>query len=154
MNRSIVVLALVVLCLSVATPTPALAPDPVSPAGPRVSTEEAFKAAEAVGRADAATVTEPFSPTVSIMLPIVMNNYRDTPSCTLDSPFSLEIAAIHQISPAGGQAGTAEAEAAWLARYEEGFPTLVEALERSGACWTRIEISWHKIQPDSPDTYD
>jgi hypothetical protein len=152
-STSIVVLMLAVLSLS-ATPTPAMASDPISRAVPRLASASAVQVAEVAGQVDADTTSEGFSPVVTITMPIIVNNYRGDAECSLESPFSLEIAAIHQIKPFGDQAVAAEAEAEWLARYEAGFPNLVDALKDSGACWTRIEISWRKIQPDSPDTYD
>jgi hypothetical protein len=40
--------------------------------------------------------------------------------------------------------------AEWLAVYEEAFPTLMEALEESGAGWSRVRVDWSMIQPDPP----
>jgi hypothetical protein len=72
-------------------------------------------------------------------------------SATVASPFALEIAALHQIQ-GQGLALTVDplTEAEWLALYDEAFPTLVEALEESGAGWARVRINWSWIQPDPP----
>ena len=43
-----------------------------------------------------------------------------------------------------------QAEAEWMARYDEGFPQLIEALKSSGACWARVRVDWGWIQPDPP----
>ena len=92
------------------------------------------------------------TPTFTVMLPLVMADYRDRLACSPGSPFSIEIAAIHQVVPDASLDASqlALAEAEWLERIEEGFPTLVEALAETGACWTRVELKWAQIQPDPP----
>jgi hypothetical protein len=93
-----------------------------------------------------------FTPQFTVSLPIVMRDYRYRPPCSIDSPFSIEIAAIHQVVPDDTLDATerAMAEIEWLERVEEGYPTLVQALADSGACWTRIELKWSQIQPEPP----
>lgn len=92
------------------------------------------------------------TPTFTVALPVVLDGYRYRPPCSPESPFSIEIAAIHQVEPDEAWATPERilAEAEWLERIEEGFPTLVEALVDSGACWTRVELNWRQIQPDPP----
>ena len=87
----------------------------------------------------------------SHFLPLILNQHRNARPCPLSSPFSLQIAALHQVKPvmAAGQAGSMT-EAEWLAWYDEAFPTLVDALMDSGACWTRLRIDWNLIQPEPP----
>jgi hypothetical protein len=46
------------------------------------------------------------------------------------SPFSIQIAALHEINTTD--------------------PTLLEALEESGAGWSRVRVDWSLIQPDPP----
>ena len=93
-----------------------------------------------------------FTPMFTVTLPVVSKNYRYLPPCTLQSPFSIEIAAIHQVVPGDTLDATerAVAEIEWLERVEESYPTLVQALADSGACWTRIELKWSQIQPEPP----
>ena len=93
-----------------------------------------------------------FTPEFTVTLPVVFKSYRYRPPCTPESPFSNEIAAIHQIVPdeLWATPERARAEAEWLERIDEGFPTLVEALADSGACWTRVELKWSQIQPEPP----
>ena len=94
-------------------------------------------------------VTSPMSDTVPYFLPLVVRNRRAPLSCSPDSPFSLQIAALHEVDP--GLAGDlAAAEAEWLTWYDEAYPDLVEALRESGACWTRARVEWQLIQPDPP----
>jgi hypothetical protein len=68
------------------------------------------------------------------------------------SPFSLEIAALHQVvgGSEGRRAVQLMTEQEWLATYDEAFPTLMEALEDSGADWARVYVNWSWIQPDPP----
>jgi hypothetical protein len=67
-----------------------------------------------------------------------------------ESPFSIEIAALHLINPPNSltQAITVEQFDSW---YNQAFPTLVEALKDSGAGWTRIMIRWMDIEPIAPE---
>jgi hypothetical protein len=75
-------------------------------------------------------------------------------TCGIDvpSPFSIEIAALHQVTGGGALAlgVPAVTKAEVLAWYEDAFPTLVDALEDSGAGWSRVYIDWSQIQPDEP----
>ena len=67
------------------------------------------------------------------------------------SPFSLEIAAIHEIEAAsGGLMGPPESMPAWLTFSDSEFTTLLDALKESGAAWTRVRVPWRHIQPDPP----
>jgi hypothetical protein len=85
-------------------------------------------------------------------LPLIVNNHRPRPACTAESPFGLQIAALHEVTPRGesydGPAPTTEAD--WWAMYADSFPRLVDALEASGACWARLRVDWATIQPDPP----
>lgn len=92
------------------------------------------------------------TPWVTVTLPLILNGYFSRLSCPADSPFGIEIAALDKILPATNavRSPSAVQEAAWLARVEAGFGTLVDALEASGACWTRLQIKWSTIQPDPP----
>lgn len=88
----------------------------------------------------------------TLFIPLVTRTHYAHPHCSPDSPFSLQIAALHQVEPEQGvsQHARSLAEAEWLARYDEAFPTLVEAMADSGACWARVRINWSWIQPDPP----
>ena len=68
------------------------------------------------------------------------------------SPFSISIAALHQFEEGadGRRILRPLTEAEWLAIYDEAFPTLMEALEESGAGWARVGINWSWIQPEPP----
>jgi hypothetical protein len=92
----------------------------------------------------------PSSVTYTQYLPLTASDYcSDYPSV---SPFSLQIAALHQVQEpeGGGQSLEPMTQAEWLAAYDEAFPTLMEALEESGAGWSRVRIDWSLIQPDPP----
>ena len=98
----------------------------------------------------AASLTQ--TDTVSIFLPLAMNNEQVRPACSPDSPFSLQIAALHEVEPnaQGILEEKALTEEEWLALYQDSFPTLLDALEDSGACWSRVRIVWDWIEPDAP----
>jgi hypothetical protein len=67
------------------------------------------------------------------------------------SPFSIEIAALHQVNGLGHEATVmASAEADWLALHAATYVTLTEALRDSGAGWARVRVGWSQIQPDPP----
>jgi hypothetical protein len=84
-------------------------------------------------------------------LPIVVRNYQPPVTCSPDSPFGVQIAALHQIQSSMEQASVdPQSEAAWLAQYEEAFPSLVLAMQSSGACWVRFRIDWSILQPNPP----
>lgn len=76
-----------------------------------------------------------------VFIPAAFHGFR---TCTPDSPFSIQIAALHQITP--GAASKAE----WMAWYEAVLPSLVQALKESGACWARVLIDWEVIEPEAP----
>jgi hypothetical protein len=95
----------------------------------------------------------------NLYLPITTNNFYDP--YVLRSPFSVEIAALHEIVPISGKTTTTNGmtEAELLAWYDAAFPTLLEALIASGATNTRVEIKWSQIEPNAPagdgtPTYD
>ena len=85
-----------------------------------------------------------------VYLPMVLQGYKP-PS---DSPFWIEVAALHEITPPPGAAApTAMSEAkyqAYKAYLAEVFPTLVSALVDSGAGGTRIFLKWSEIEPAAP----
>jgi hypothetical protein len=78
------------------------------------------------------------------MLPMVLNN-DCRPTRTIESPFGIEIAALHQIRQP--EALAALSEPAWP---QEAYGDLLDALVESGAGWTRLHIAWEDLQPDSP----
>jgi hypothetical protein len=83
-------------------------------------------------------------------LPLVSSDHCPA-SSVVASPFSVEIAALHQVEGArAGCAARSLSEAEWVEAYDEAFPTLLEALEESGAGWARVRINWSWIQPDPP----
>jgi hypothetical protein len=82
----------------------------------------------------AASLTQ--TDTVSIFLPLIMNNQWIRPACSPDSPFGLQIADWSEVE---------RDWAALQALIDEG--TLLERLEESGACWSRVTVNWERIQP-------
>jgi hypothetical protein len=84
----------------------------------------------------------------SVFLPLV-----HTGSCSTEreiaSPFSLEIAAIHQIENPE-EVGASEAAPVWLTLSDSEFSALLDALQESGAGWTRVRLPWRHIQRDAP----
>ncbi len=82
----------------------------------------------------------------------------------LESPFSLQIAALHLVSsfPAeqDNEAQTTSSNETRASTADEiAFTSLADALEESGADWTRIRIEWELIEPSEPvpgqpPTYD
>lgn len=95
---------------------------------------------------------EPLTAASTAWLPIIANNYRPRPACTAESPFGLQIAALHEIVPRGvsPDGPVPKTEADWWALYGDSFPRLVDALEASGACWARLRVDWSLIQPNPP----
>ncbi len=83
---------------------------------------------------------------LNTFIPIIKNNYGVHP---LESPFSIEIAALHLITPTNSlnQDMNQEQFYAW---YDQAFPTLLAALNDSGAGWTRIVINWSDIEKTEP----
>jgi len=69
-----------------------------------------------------------------------------------ESPFSLQIAAEHQLAAPGSsfsvQSVQAQAEA--QAKIEASYAFLSQALVDSGAGWTRLFLQWSKIEPNAP----
>jgi hypothetical protein len=74
----------------------------------------------------------------SVFLPAMQVCYSDQ-----RSPFSLQIAALHLIQPlTTGAVVDVEADTAFI--------TLTQALQDSGADWTRLYVSWAQIEPNQP----
>ncbi len=66
------------------------------------------------------------------------------------SPFSLQIAALHQITSTAVTMGDRVIQPMRTEEFDAAFPTLLEALTESGAGWTRVYISWAELQPSAP----
>jgi hypothetical protein len=62
----------------------------------------------------------------------------------------MQIAALHQLAMSEPDSAMSLAEADWLARYDEEFSTLTQALKASGACWARVRFDWAFVQPNPP----
>lgn len=89
----------------------------------------------------------------NLYLPLVGNNF-----CTpqpVESPFSISIAALHQISTTNFR-NQAMTEAQYYAWYDQAFPTLISALAESDAGYTRVYIKWSDIEPllSQPPVYN
>jgi len=100
--------------------------------------------------AHAGVVTTVAPPTTyTLNLPLVSRQYCGT---SVPSPFSIQIAALHQVTEeAGGdQSLVMLTEDEWLELYDTPFVTLTAALADSGADWSRVVINWSWIQPDPP----
>lgn len=94
----------------------------------------------------------PEAPLQSTYLPLVVRDHRHRRPCPADSPFSLQIAALHEVeAPSGDLSGVfaqrRDEQRAWL---DEAFPTLVDAMRDSGACWSRVFVDWSAIEPRAP----
>jgi hypothetical protein len=83
-----------------------------------------------------------------VFLPLVLRSYKPAS----DSPFWIDIAALHQIIPHGVDIPLAISEVKWKSYLEKVFPTLVDALVESGAGGTRITIMWSDIEGNEPET--
>jgi len=122
----------------------------VPASGPAVAEAAVAQEALSANQESVALNAAALSTPTNVFLPLVARNAR--PSCaSIDSPFALQIAALHEVvlSP-GGLETQAVTHEEWLAWYEEAFPDLVVALRESGACWTRVRIEWQTIQPEAP----
>jgi hypothetical protein len=88
----------------------------------------------------------------TVFLPTVAHNHLTGSTCPVESPFGLQIAALHQVLPGEAPAHDSQplTEAESLVLRGEPFPTLMEALEASGACWARVRLGWLWIQPNPP----
>ena len=155
MKRQLATIAVAVLLLTLVTtsPVPASAPQgtvqetlqlPESPAGHGLQSAEPLPAPsgglqEFLPLVSGQTLPPP-SESLLTFLPLVLKAHR---TCSVASPFSIQIAALHQI-----EGGMTSAE--WRAWYEAAFPSLVAALQQTGACWTRVLIDWEVIQPTPP----
>ena len=104
---------------------------------------------EAAGPALAATPSA--SERYTAHLPLVLRSH--CPAADLvPSPFSIQIASLDQVVEPTNRSTTRRrmTEAEWVAVYSDTFPTLLDALEASGAEWTRVRINWSWIQPQEP----
>jgi hypothetical protein len=86
------------------------------------------------------------------LLPILL---KDACTSTANpSPFSLQIAALHQVTSAGGS--TASSLRSLTAAEEQelfeaaAYSKLTDALRDSGAGWTRVYLQWADIEPNPP----
>ena len=69
----------------------------------------------------------------------------------VESPFSIQIAALHQITTsAANTMAPRMSEAQFNAWYDQAFSSLVTYLRDSGAGYTRVYIRWSDIQPNAP----
>jgi hypothetical protein len=66
------------------------------------------------------------------------------------SPFSISVAAIHQVLPVDESALADYQALPDAERVNAPFPSLMDALIASGATGTRVEIKWKQIQPSAP----
>jgi O-glycosyl hydrolase len=157
-----IVVAAVLLALVATTRVPASAPQGTvqktlqpfeSPGGHGLQSAEPLPAAsgglqESLPLVSGQTLRAPPAGLLTF-LPVVFRAHR---TCSVGSPFSIQIAALHQIggrdNDISGKGGMTNAE--WLAWYEAAFPSLVAALQQTGACWTRVLIDWQVIQPTAP----
>jgi hypothetical protein len=88
--------------------------------------------------------------TYTTYLPLVPGGFCAS-AATVPSPFSMAIAALHQIEGLSRvRTGQALTETGWLASYETSLITLTKALQDSGAGWARTRVSWSQIQPNPP----
>ena len=91
--------------------------------------------------------TLPLEVMPDIYLPISMKNY-----CSIQevpSPFSIEIAALNQITVTnivGQEAYPMQVNQP----YDQVYTSLLAALQDSGAGWTRVVINWSEIEPEDP----
>jgi hypothetical protein len=101
-----------------------------------------------------APTTDSTGENINSYLPCIANKYCDTE--IVESPFSLEIAALHQITTTNSLNQNINIEKYFYTWYDQAFPTLVAALKDSGAEWTRIVIRWLDIEPtlSQPPEYD
>jgi hypothetical protein len=71
-----------------------------------------------------------------------------------DSPFGLQIAALHQMQTLmlrpGASSKTSMTQEELLTIYDNAFPRLLDALVESGASWTRVFIKWSDIEATAP----
>jgi hypothetical protein len=142
---------IILLLLSVVFVTPALSARIQSTAAFRVPIAPSKEQAELTWEPALANAQPTTDAAASAYLPMVATAYHPgRQPCSEDSPFGIQIAALHQVVRSEPAEALTQAEAEWLARYDEGFADLTEALEESGACWTRVRIDWALIQPEPP----
>jgi hypothetical protein len=89
-------------------------------------------------------------------LPLINNK-----ACMLNdsyvSPFSLQIAALHQVQSLSFSSQvenqiSKDTTKQDMAMFDAAFPSLLTALHESGAGWTRLYIKWSEIEPQAPLT--
>jgi hypothetical protein len=89
----------------------------------------------------------------TIYLPVVLKNayFSNVPS-----PFSIEIADLDDIPqlPNMTQAQINMLEDQRINTINTEFPSLISAFKDSSATWTRIYISWSRIQPTNSTSYN
>ena len=84
-----------------------------------------------------------------VLLPVVSYD-TCTSAPAVASPFSIEIAALHQIEPPTGGGGFSGPGPLTGTLPDGAFTSLVDALQQSGAGWARLRIAWQAIQPNPP----
>jgi len=138
---------LILLLVSVIFVMPALSAP--APSGVATSGNTGLSRQQAEGTSnDALASGQPAIGTAtSAFLPLVASERLP---CSTSSPFGLQIAALHQVTQSDSGSAVPQAEAEWLARYDEEFPALTQALKASGACWARVRVDWALIQPHPP----
>jgi hypothetical protein len=101
---------------------------------------------------------EPLSPTTQaeiLTTPSALPTAVDEEVPDLLSPFSLQIAALHQVSiePAlpETESNSSSANETDLSSVDDNaFDSLATALKNSGVDWVRLRIEWELIQPNKP----
>ena len=88
----------------------------------------------------------------SFFLPIIAH-YRQGPD--IRSPFSLQIAALHQVLQGAPRNETfpnknSEEILGSLSSENSPFESLKSALKVSGADWSRVRVEWEQIEPNAP----
>lgn len=81
---------------------------------------------------------------------LVPENEQSTGNGLWKSPFSISIAAIHQVKPEDESVLAAYNALSEAEKVNAPFPTLLDALIASGATGTRVEVKWKQIQPSAP----
>jgi hypothetical protein len=117
-----------------------------------ILTSAAQEGPEPTGTPDNNFVNEFLDP---IYLPIV-NRVSCIPE-TVESPFSMQIAALHQITTTASILGPTHtmsptmSKAEYDAWYDQAFSSLMSYLSDSGAGYARVFIAWSDIEPNEPE---
>jgi hypothetical protein len=95
--------------------------------------------------------TQAETPT-TLFIPLLSHD-RQVPD--VRSPFSLQIAALHQVSTnvfflSDGTYAIIPAETESSTAEESSYGYLAAALKDSGADWTRVRVEWELIEPNTP----